>query len=578
MGTQETIAEAVKKHSNGDLDNAIELYKKVYDNHDDVPAFYYANFASALRNRGHLEDARKVADKGLKLFSEDAGLLNNAGNICRDLKDAPGAIEYFRKCIEVSGENIEKSRDASLSLAHIYNEQNMPHLAFRIVERHIRANGELDIKWTLTLMDSYRLLESNDSDKPKSELIGKISRVLEKQLTSANAEDNLRACTALSHHLANKGKCKEAMAWYRKAEKSFQKVGKTKEITKEFKDQWTQMSWNISINLLRGGDMENGWRLYDYGLQVPADGRQKWQRSLRKPYSFKEVPILDDLTKARDGVSLLVIGEQGVGDSMMFARVAEVLTQRIKAKVTLALDKRLVPIYSRSSNAEAVMSVDTLVKNAAEFRFDYQIPVGSLCKLVDPYQNRASIKSVKLYSDPSKTSDMRDKYKSRGAKKPIIGISWQGGGRPDRVNIKSIKLSAIMQYFQKNISGVTWLSLQYGDDGPHLKTLKEKFDIDVIHDSEVEPLKDMDTWLSQVDTCDAVVTIANTTVHGAAGLGKPTFVLLSQKSDWRWIRDDSLESSYWYESVTIGEQSENGDWGEALADAVEWIRQITEKR
>ena len=135
-----------------------------------------------------------------------------------------------------------------------------------------------------------------------------------------------------------------------------------------------------------------------------------------------------------------------------------------------------------------------------------------------------------------------------------------------------------MQYFQKNISGVTWLSLQYGDDGPHLKTLKEKFDIDVLHDSEVEPLKDMDTWLSQVDTCDAVVTIANTTVHGAAGLGKPTFVLLSQKSDWRWIRDDSLESSYWYESVTIGEQSENGDWGEALADAVEWIRQITEKR
>ena len=72
MGTQETIAEAVKKHSNGDLDNAIELYKKVYDNHDDIPAFYYANFASALRNRGHLEDARKVANKGLKLFSEDA--------------------------------------------------------------------------------------------------------------------------------------------------------------------------------------------------------------------------------------------------------------------------------------------------------------------------------------------------------------------------------------------------------------------------------------------------------------------------------------------------------------------------
>ena len=33
----------------------------------------------------------------------------------------------------------------------------------------------------------------------------------------------------------------------------------------------------------------------------------------------------------------------------------------------------------------------------------------------------------------------------------------------------------------------------------------------------------MDTWLSQVDAMDYVISVANTTIHGAGGLGKPTF-------------------------------------------------------
>ena len=109
------------------------------------------------------------------------------------------------------------------------------------------------------------------------------------------------------------------------------------------------MSWNISINLLRGGDMQNGWRLY-HGLQVPANIGNYGNEAF-ETYSIQEVPVLSDLNEAQEGKSLLV-GEQGVGDSMMFARVAEVLLE-VNAKAIFA-DKRLVPIYSRSSNAHAV--------------------------------------------------------------------------------------------------------------------------------------------------------------------------------------------------------------------------------
>ena len=35
---------------------------------------------------------------------------------------------------------------------------------------------------------------------------------------------------------------------------------------------------------------------------------------------------------------------------------------------------------------------------------------------------------------------------------------------------------------------------------------------------------------------DAVLSIANTTIHGAGGLGIPTMCLVSRQSDWRWMK------------------------------------------
>ena len=62
-------------------------------------------------------------------------------------------------------------------------------------------------------------------------------------------------------------------------------------------------------------------------------------------------------------------------------------------------------------------------------------------------------------------------------------------------------------------------------------------------------MKDMKNWLSQVAACDAVLSVANTTIHGAGGLNKPTLCLLSRHSDWRWLNDPSIKRSYWYPSA-----------------------------
>ena len=81
----------------------------------------------------------------------------------------------------------------------------------------------------------------------------------------------------------------------------------------------------------------------------------------------------------------------------------------------------------------------------------------------------------------------------------------------------------------------------------------------------------MDSWLSLVSACDAVVSVANTTIHGCGGLNIPTMCLLSLKSDWRWFKDPRVTLSYWYPSVGIARQSQDGTWNEAFKQVRDWL-------
>ena len=90
-------------------------------------------------------------------------------------------------------------------------------------------------------------------------------------------------------------------------------------------------------------------------------------------------------------------------------------------------------------------------------------------------------------------------------------------------------------------------------------------------DATVNSLKDMDTWLAQVASCDGVVSVANTTIHGSGGLNIPTFCLLSLHSDWRWLKNESVLRSYWYPSVGIARESEDRGWTDAIANVKSWI-------
>ena len=60
---------------------------------------------------------------------------------------------------------------------------------------------------------------------------------------------------------------------------------------RERQDLLNVNSWNFGCGLLQSQELVRGWQLYEYGLRTPANGKQRWQRALRKPFPASALPI-----------------------------------------------------------------------------------------------------------------------------------------------------------------------------------------------------------------------------------------------------------------------------------------------
>ena len=70
-----------------------------------------------------------------------------------------------------------------------------------------------------------------------------------------------------------------------------------------------------------------------------------------------------------------------------------------------------------------------------------------------------------------------------------------------------------------------------------------------------------------ISSCDLVITTGSTVAHMAAGIGIPTWVLLPKVPDWRWGLEG--ETTFWYPSMRLFRQREQGNWDEVIKRVAE---------
>ncbi|ALJ34083.1 hypothetical protein D9623_01345 [Azospirillum brasilense] len=267
------------------------------------------------------------------------------------------------------------------------------------------------------------------------------------------------------------------------------------------------------------------------------------------------------------GGRLLVWGEQGVGDELMFATLLPLLTQSSTDKTQsstpalagclLECDARLAPLFARSLPGVEVVPRGPLTDpRLSAPDIAAQIPSGSLPRLLLRAEEDFRRLRPILAADPARTPAVQ-----RSGRRPLVGIAWHTTN-PKWGRLRNVPLADLTRAL--HAAGADMVVLQYGDCTAEVAALAAE-GVAVALPPGLDRKDDLDGLAAQIAATDLVVTIDNATAHLAGALGHPVWVLLSHAPDWRWLvgRDDSP----WYPSARLFRQPAAGDWRTPL-DAV----------
>ena len=315
------------------------------------------------------------------------------------------------------------------------------------------------------------------------------------------------------------------------------------------------------IRLTRGDF--RGWDEYAWN-----HWSQEWLKT--DPPILVPLPQWDGQLLPDDG--LMLYGEQGVGDEVMFATFVAAAAARA-GRAVLLCEPRLVPLFARSFPAVAV---------AAK-------PAGGEPPLLGPQTNcamRCSLSRLPgvlgvqrgdfagdayLHADPMAVERWRQRLAGLGDGLKV-GISWRGGNNDTTRATRSLSLDSLAPLFA--IPGVRFVNVQYGSHAAEIAAFNAGAGQELACFEDVDPLRDMDGLAALLCALDLVISVDNSTVHLAGALGAPVWMLCPFNANWRWARQG--ETNPWYGSVRLFRQDEYrcGAWESVITRMAGQLRDL----
>jgi tetratricopeptide (TPR) repeat protein len=297
--------------------------------------------------------------------------------------------------------------------------------------------------------------------------------------------------------------------------------------------------------LLSRGEMGAGWIEYEW--------RNKLDTTTNK------LPRITSL--AWNGMHLpgrlLVISDQGFGDTIQFARFLPLAAERCQ-ELVLACSEPLLPILSTIAGVSSCQTRwHEIPLHAAHIRISslaYALQVRSEQEIPAP--------GGYLKAPTERVAAWKKRFASlpRG---PRIGFVWKG--RPEHPNDRrrSLQLATLRPLLQQ--TGFRWISMQKLVSKEEAAELTQYGVLDVS-----DSLTDLGETAAAIANLDLVITVDTGVAHVAGALGRPVWVMLPTPADWRWLLKRA--DSPWYASMRLFRQDQPGAWDKVVTDVSAALR------
>jgi len=287
-----------------------------------------------------------------------------------------------------------------------------------------------------------------------------------------------------------------------------------------------------ALLLLTQGDFARGWPLYEARWQAV---QKHYAPAFSQPLWLGETPL--------DGKTLLVLGEQGLGDFIQFCRYIPMLSKRAGRVVV-----KITPLLA--SLAEALQAdIDIVLDGQPLPTFDCYCPLLSL-----PLALAATvgdIPAVTPYLFPTPPAEAAIKSPATPPGRLRVGLFWHSNSTFMMGHLRNLPLVELLDLL---VLPCEFHVLQQ-EVSSQDQALLAKLDGSAPRLHRLNDFADTAALLQQLDL---VVSVDTSIAHLAGALAVPVWILLPYRADFRWQVNRS--DSPWYPSARLFRQPAPGDW------------------
>lgn len=313
--------------------------------------------------------------------------------------------------------------------------------------------------------------------------------------------------------------------------------------------------FNLAIVQLVRGNYAAGWRGHE--ARWDGAGELRGRRPALPGPRWQGEPLKDK--------TLLLWGEQGLGDVLQFCRFVAPLAERVHREGGRLVWNTFPPLgtlLQRSLGAHA----DEFGAGgdiAALPAFDYEVPLIGLPLMLGMEEDTLASSVPYLRADARAIDAWRARLARERRLK--VGLVWTGSAGHQRNPFRRVGIERYAHAF-RGIDGVAFYSLQLGADADVAAARASGF---AIEDCTSE-LKSFDDTAAFIGALDLVITVCTSVAHLAGALGARTWVLLDVNPHWPWLLERS--DSPWYPTARLYRQRTFGDWQPVMDDVTRDLR------